>query len=228
MDVVLVAREMQAAYYTHQLAFRSKHAAWYERTSASLWLATLQVINRHKIPASLDLLLFARATLLYDTLCARLDPDFNFYKEYRRFSRDAERKAKKRVVRRVRRRLQAGPTGADYALVERLGRLLGDGLHRIHRVLSVPHDFLQLPFAIEKSIFSVLTVIRFGVRVAALTAVLVGAVVGLGWLIGRPIELYEAFQAVVGNVGFQLLVLVMGILHLRVLMFRMADKTRTL
>jgi hypothetical protein len=71
-------------------------------------------------------------------------------------------------------------------------------------------------------------VIRFGVRVAALTAVLVAVVVGLAWLSGRPLELLEAFQAVVGNLGFQVLVLVMGILHLRVLKYRMADKTRTL
>jgi hypothetical protein len=71
-------------------------------------------------------------------------------------------------------------------------------------------------------------VIRFGVRVAALTAVLVAASVGLDWLGGQHIDLAAAFQAVIGNHWYQLAVLIVGILHLRVLMFRMADKTRTL
>src|SRR5262249_43501978 len=78
VDVNLVAHEMEAAYHQFQLALKSKHSAWYERTSAALWIATIGVIRRHGIPAPIDLLIYSRATLLYDTLCARLDPSFNY------------------------------------------------------------------------------------------------------------------------------------------------------
>jgi hypothetical protein len=110
--------------------------------------------------------------LLYDTICARLDPTFNYNREYNRYGKDATRRARKRVRRAIQRRLRGGPTDSDYATIEALSATAGEGLYRLRRLFSAPHDFLQLPYAIEKSVFTVMTALKFAVRAALLTAVL--------------------------------------------------------
>jgi predicted unusual protein kinase regulating ubiquinone biosynthesis (AarF/ABC1/UbiB family) len=228
VDVKLVAHEMEAAYHQFQLALKSKHAAWYERTSAALWIATISVIRRHGIPAPIDLLIYSRATLLYDTICARLDPSFNYNREYSRYGRDATRRARKRVRRGMRRRLQKGLTDSDYATLEAIGQTANEGLYRLRRLFTTPSDFLQLPYAIEKSVFSVMTFLKFLVRGAVLTAALAVASLGLHSLLGQPIEPADALAGVLTNPWYQLILIALAGLHLRLIFFRMADKTRTL
>src|SRR5204863_2338536 len=50
IDVNQVAHEMEAAYHQFILAQKSKHAQWYERTSAAIWLATISFIRRMAFP----------------------------------------------------------------------------------------------------------------------------------------------------------------------------------
>ena len=118
---------MEGAYHEFQLALKSKHAARYERTSAALWIATSRVIQKHGIPAPIDLLIYSRATLLYDTLCARLDPTFNYNRDYSRYGKDATRKSRRRVRRAVRTRLRKGLTGNDYATIEAVSQTASEG-----------------------------------------------------------------------------------------------------
>ena len=48
----------------------------------------------------------------------------------------------------------------------------------------MPHDFLQLPYAIEKWVFVVMTGLQFLVRVSVLTVGLAALDVGVQWLGG--------------------------------------------
>ena len=228
VDVNVVAHEMEAAYHQFQLALKSKHAAWYERTSAALWIATIGVIRRHGIPAPVDLLIYSRATLLYDTICARLDPSFNYNREYNRYGKDATRRARKRVRRAIQRRLRGGPTDSDYATIEAISATAGEGLYRLRRLFSAPHDFLQLPYAIEKWVFTVMTGLKLAVRAALLTAVLTAVSLGAHWLIGEPRDPLSALQGVLINPWYQVALLAVAAVHLRLILSRMADKTRTL
>ena len=228
VDVNVVAHEMEAAYHQFQLALKSKHAAWYERTSAALWIATIGVIRRHGIPAPVDLLIYSRATLLYDTICARLDPSFNYNREYNRYGKDATRRARKRVRRAIQRRLRGGPTDSDYATIEAISATAGEGLYRLRRLFSAPHDFLQLPYAIEKWVFTVMTGLKLAVRAALLTAVLTAVSLGAHWLIGEPLDPLSALQGVLINPWYQVALLAVAAVHLRLILSRMADKTRTL
>jgi hypothetical protein len=206
IDVNLAAREMEGAYHQFQLALKSKHAAWYERTSAALWIATISIIQKHGIPAPIDLLIYSRGTLLYDTLCARLDPTFDYNREYTRYGQDATRKSRKRVRRAVQRRVQKGLTGSDYATLEAIGQTAGEGLYRLRRLFTAPHDFLQLPYAIEKSVFTVMTAVKAIVRVAVLTAGLAAVDVGVRWLFGQPLAPDAAAREVLASPWYQLAV----------------------
>jgi ubiquinone biosynthesis protein len=228
IDVNLVAHEMEAAYHQFILALKSKHAAWYERTSAALWIATIGVIRRHGIPAPIDLLIYSRATLLYDTICARLNPAFNYNREYDRYAKDAMAKARTRVRRAVRRRLDRGLTDSDYASLEAVASTASEGLYRLRRLFTAPYDFLQLPYAIEKWVFTVMTLVQFVVRATLLTAALTGVMLAVSALTGSRIDASAALDGALTNRLYQFAVLVLGLVHLRLVLFRMADKTRTL
>jgi ubiquinone biosynthesis protein len=228
VDVNLVAHEMEAAYHQFQLALESKHAAWWERTSAALWIATIGLMRRHGIPAPIDLLIYSRATLLYDTLCARLDPSFEYNREYARYSRDAARKARKRVRRGWQQRLRSGPTDQDYAMLEAIGATANEGLYRLRRLFTAPHDFLQLPYAIEKSVFTVMTTLKLMVRAVVLGAALAALTLGAHWLTGQPLDLASALLGVVSNPWYQLTVVGLAAIHLRLILLRLSDKTPTL
>ena len=98
IDTDRVIKAVEQVFWDALLANRSKNSDWYERTTAQLWLGFFRVTSRFKIPMSFDTVRLIRATLLYDTLAARLDHDIDLTKEYRRYRRDAGKNARKRVV----------------------------------------------------------------------------------------------------------------------------------
>src|SRR5258708_27865696 len=119
MDINAVVRDTEAAFHELLLTIQSKHSFWYERTSASMWISMLRIVSKYNIPTPIDVLMYARSTLLYDTLAARLYPRLNYFKEYEDFGRDASKKARKRVRRAIRKRLLNGPSGSDFATLEK-------------------------------------------------------------------------------------------------------------
>jgi hypothetical protein len=224
VDADMIFRDIKEATYTYLLAVESKHSHWWERTSAAYWMQSIAVISAYRVPIPMDLLLFARATLLYDTLAARLDPALDVYTEYRRWARDAERKSRQRVVAGVRRRVWRGPTDSDYATLERLGGLVRDGAYRLERLFAVPREFFRVPYTIEKGVFVSLVLLQFLVRLLALTLGL-GLVVLLGAsFAGQPTDPGLALITVLENSAYRFAVAVLGAVHLRVIMLRMAQQ----
>jgi ubiquinone biosynthesis protein len=226
MDVNTVIKELEAAYHAHIIAVESKSSPWHERTSASLFIAAIKIMARHNIPAVPDFLMFARATLLYDTLAARLYPKINFYKEHQRFARKESRKIRKRARRSLRRRLRRGLEGSDYEMFEQALAVGGDLLFRTQRLLSLPYDFAVLPFMVEKWIFVVMMVIRFVARAALVTALGVGVVMGLTALNQQPVILETALEQVVQSIPYLVIVVLLALQHIRLILFRLEDKTR--
>lgn len=100
VDVYELKKDVEANFWNWLFAFRDKQAEWWERTTAGLWLALLEVTRKRQIPIGLETLRLARSLLLVDTLCFRLDPKMvspdAFIKYERRAMRRAARKAKKR------------------------------------------------------------------------------------------------------------------------------------
>jgi hypothetical protein len=87
---------------------------------------------------------------------------------------------------------------------------------------------LQLPYAIEKSVFTVMTVLKFGVRFVLLTAGLTLLILAVHAVSGSSIDSTAALQGVITNPWYQVVVFAIAGLHVRLILFRMADKTRTL
>ncbi|NWF69880.1 MAG: AarF/ABC1/UbiB kinase family protein [Chloroflexi bacterium] len=226
MDINAITKDVEMAYHTQLLAMKSKHAPWYERTTASLLITSINVTGRYQLPVPRDYLMFTRATLLYDTMSARLDPTFNAYDEYKHFRRLAQKKAKKEALRGLRRRLRTGLTGGDYMALAQAGKTWNDFMFRAQRLLTTPYDFAIVPYTIEKWTFTLMTAIRFGMRTALFTLVCAGLAAGLMALRGEGVELARVGATVVGQAWYWAIVALLGVMHMRLIFFRLGDKTR--
>jgi predicted unusual protein kinase regulating ubiquinone biosynthesis (AarF/ABC1/UbiB family) len=98
IDANEIHRVLKEVMWNFQITVRSKDAQWWERTSAALWVWTLEAVRRFNLPVNIDVLLFVRATLLYDTLACRLNPEVNVENSFRLWRKGF----RKRCVRRMR------------------------------------------------------------------------------------------------------------------------------
>jgi ubiquinone biosynthesis protein len=102
------AIRLEALFWTDLYAIKSKHSHWSERISARLWMGFLKLCREYHIPMRLNTLRMVRASMLGDTISARLDPDIDTYKEFRHYEKGAGKRARKRICKRLRR--LTGPT----------------------------------------------------------------------------------------------------------------------
>ena len=84
-------------------------------------------MRKYKVPAPTDVLMFVRATLLYDTLAARLWPKVDYFKEFARYTQDVSERRRKRGMKRLRRRLRTGLLTPDnFAMLEKTAATASD------------------------------------------------------------------------------------------------------
>lgn len=101
VDVYELKKELENAFWSWLFAFRDKKAEWWERTTAGLWLALLEVTRQKQIPVGLETLRLARSLLLLDTLCFRLYPKMVSMKEFDKYIEQAGKRAARRARKRV-------------------------------------------------------------------------------------------------------------------------------
>ena len=99
----LRARGEQVGWESH-LRNASKDAAWWERTTAFMWMRFIELSRDFALPVNADMLQMTRATLLYDTLACRLDSNINGNTAYARWLHAAAKRARRRACRGTRNR----------------------------------------------------------------------------------------------------------------------------
>ena len=172
LDVHELKKEIEKHFWAWLFAFRDKKARWWERTTASIWFALLEISRKKSIPVGLETLRLARSLMLIDTLCFELDPQMVSPTAFKRYMRRAARRGADRVIRD----LQKTPLNyyvnnaiwqAD-ELISR-GRYMAWQVERI--VDSVDNDFLA---NIKKSAYVFGVIFRTGLLLAgAATAVFI-------------------------------------------------------
>jgi predicted unusual protein kinase regulating ubiquinone biosynthesis (AarF/ABC1/UbiB family) len=222
IDVTELARELQHLYRQRTYAQRSKATMWFERSSAGLFFDMIGLSRKFKIPMNSDVLRIARANLLYDTLAARLHARILQERVYRRFVRDVGGQARKRVRKSILRRLARGPTPSDYLAVEKTVYTANRVFYRLQRFLDNPG--LKLPYLVEKWVYAASTAIQLGLLVAALTVAVAGVLSATRLYVDQPAEFPAMVRRVVANGWFQLVVLGLGLLNIRKILFRLNDK----
>jgi hypothetical protein len=172
-------------------------------------------------------LLYVRATLLHDTLAARLWPAIDYSKEFKRYTRNAQARRRARGARQLRRRLREGLlTASDFKTWQTVSATANDLLFRLQRILAAPHDFEVVPLTIEKWAFIFITLIQFFARSAALALAGVILVLGYNVATGRAIALADSWQPVIASGLFLITIALLALLHVRLILFRLGDHSR--
>jgi len=226
MDINAVSKELEVSLTNHIIAINSKQSPWYERTSAANYIDAIRIMTKYKIASPPDMIMFARATLLYDTLAARLNPKINFYKEHEKFAKRMRKKASKKAQKTLMRGLNKGFDGSILQTVGEIAETGSELMFRAQRLMSVPYDFAVVPYMVEKWIFMLMQVINWIVRVVLVTAVGISIVAGIEFLQNQPINWEQNFHTVVSSPIYAVVLLVVTLLAIRVIMFRLGEKTR--
>jgi len=127
IDKAEFSQRLQYIFWNDLYAIKSKHSHWSERISARLWIGFLKLSREYEIPMRLNTLRMIRASMLADTIAARLDNDQDPYKEYRHYEKGASKRARKRIIKRLRK--LSGPRK-----LLRLEQGIESGLKFFHRV----------------------------------------------------------------------------------------------
>jgi ubiquinone biosynthesis protein len=137
VDIERIISSLEIIYSDWIYAMNSADAEWWERSTAQTMLRFFAVAREHGLPATMETIQFLRATLLYDTIVARLDRDINVAKEWQEYIKRAGKEARARIKERIRKRLN-GPTKADYLQFEQLADTLTQFLFNWQRQVEQP------------------------------------------------------------------------------------------
>jgi len=205
------------------IAQRSQHSEWWEKTSANLWLGFFKVINEFKIPMSVDHVRMIRATLLYDTLAARLDHDIDLGYKYRAFMKDVGKTHRKRLHKKMRRRLEKGLTDRDYVRLDRLVKLGDRALYLSQRLFNLrTFNFGAL---LGKFVSSVILLITLVFQSLLATALIVLIVFGLQRATGiADLPFWDTVKTTVSNPWYLAGLIVLIFVNGRRMFFRLTDK----
>lgn len=223
IDTERVIKEIQTVFWDGLIATRSKHSEWWERTSAQLWLGFFRVTSKFQIPMGFDTVRMIRATLLYDTLAARLDHDIDLGAEYRKYVEDAGFQARGRLAEGARLRLEKGLTGRDYLRLEQLLKMGEQAFYQGNRLLNLRS--FNFSADVGKFVSAVILTITLAFQLFAVTAVLTLAASALHELTGGgTLPLNDALDLITGKRWYQLLMLILTFISMRRVLFRLGDK----
>jgi predicted unusual protein kinase regulating ubiquinone biosynthesis (AarF/ABC1/UbiB family) len=225
IDVLELTQELEN--YDWQIIYaleaKPKSLAWQERTSAILWTGILRLARKHGILINIQVLRLLRATLLSESMAARLHPKINYVQQYWKFNAYRAEQARRRVTDTVINTLDGK---SDEQLIIRLDRIAGiaDSFFlRTRHLLSLPSvNFNALS---SKSSYAFYTLIRFVAAVLGVTALAV-ALVALTLLFrGRPaMSVYAIIQFLIANPVYQAVLLLLVLLNGRTVLFRLDDR----
>jgi predicted unusual protein kinase regulating ubiquinone biosynthesis (AarF/ABC1/UbiB family) len=222
IDTNELTKRAEATVWRVIYAHKSKHSQWWEHTSASLWIGLLEVTKDFEMPMNLNTLRNIRASLLYDTLAARLDPDLNIYKIYRTFSKRKLRRERKEALRRQQRRNKKSRPADAILMIEQVRDLGTRIVEKVEGLLdSGGYQFTMLA---SKASYVWSSLMQFFQRLAIITAF-----VWVGYLLyrhahGMDIHLERDAWFVVTSRKFKAMVVVLIWVEIRKIRYRLSDK----
>jgi ubiquinone biosynthesis protein len=206
-------RDLLDAWWTGFYGIKSNHAQWWERSSLRLWLRFFELIRKYQIPIPRNMVRMIRATLLYDTVAARLYSKINVFKEFEKYEQDVARRAKRQIVESAMRQLLLGPDDSNFLRFREILDIGDDILVRVRRFLD------NQDFTFQQLAGKVYSAIRAFFRLFLLTASagLVAAVVAATlYVLGQLQPSYDIlesatwnpFGAKFGTSGLQIIILI--------------------
>ncbi|HEX3554759.1 MAG TPA: AarF/UbiB family protein [Thermoanaerobaculia bacterium] len=119
IDLDELRRRLENEWWKGFYGIKSRHAGWQERTSFRLWTALFREVRRFQIPMPLNVLRMIRATLLYDSVAARIYPRIDVFKEYGKYFDGYARHVQRQMQESFLRQLFCGPDPVQYVRLRR-------------------------------------------------------------------------------------------------------------
>lgn len=227
IDIDEVTKKLESAYWQDLYALKSKHTKWYERTSARTWISLLRLAREYEVTLNFNTLRIIRATLLYDTVAARLYNNLDTFREHRRYNKSAAKRARERVRKGFFTRLTGGLKPTDYQRIEQLIDMGDRLMYLTQRFLDTsPYRYTML---IEKSVYVFLNLLGALVTIA-LAAILVAALMVAYSIAFTPgfnlmtADLWATFMSALSNRFFIMFASMTLYLNLRRIHYRLRDK----
>jgi ubiquinone biosynthesis protein len=182
IDVDALRKALEDAWWKGFYGIKSHHAEWWERTSFRLWSALLSEVREFRIPMPLNVLRMIRATLLYDSVAARIYSKIDVFKEYRKYYQDYAERVKRRIQRSIIHQFFCGIDPANYVRLNRLWDVGNVLLQRTQLLLRQPLP--QFAALVDKG-FDLFTIgLKWLLLSSAVTMTAVGAGIAI---IGRGV-----------------------------------------
>lgn len=143
IDVLGFTKDLENVWWHGLYGVESKHPEWWERTSVRLWAGLLDLTRDCHIPMPLNMLRMIRATLLYDTVAARLHPKINVFREYRKYNEDYAERVKCKMIRSVLRQSLMGPDPSHFVRAQEAMDTANLALFRFRQFLDAPFPEFQ-------------------------------------------------------------------------------------
>lgn len=205
-------RDLLDAWWTGFYGIKSNHAQWWERSSLRLWLRFFELIRKYKIPIPRNMVRMIRATLLYDTVAARLYEKINVFKEFEKYEQDVARRARRRIVKSAVRQVLTGPDDANFLRFREIMDIGDDLLIRVRRFLdNQDFTFQQLAGKVYSAIRAFFRMFMLAAGAGLVAAVVSATLYVLGGLEIRA-DILEAstwnpFGGKFGSSGLQIIIL---------------------
>jgi predicted unusual protein kinase regulating ubiquinone biosynthesis (AarF/ABC1/UbiB family) len=193
METYRVLKDIEDIYADWIYALNSTDAEWWERSTAQNWMRYITVARQYGIPVSLETLQFFRATLLYDSIVTRLDPQLDFKAGWKAYARRAGKDARRRVRKQASKRM-GGPTRMDYLRLEQLGDAANQFVFRVQRNIEEP--IVHFRNMVGKIAYAAAILLRLG----ALAVLVVGAAYTSDYMVWRWFHQEIAWSSVIDRI----------------------------
>jgi len=222
-DLKELMHEAETEYTRVLHVFNSKreHTEWWERTSVQQWMSFFKFSRANNIPLTIHTLRMVRATLLYDTVAARIDSQVDRFVQYNKFLRFREQQARKRFRKNVGRRVKRGLDDTVYLRLDELAKTSDILMNRAQTMLSSP--VLNFGSLVGKWVFTLSTVIKLLGRIFLVTALAAVILAGVRFAGGNDISITNLLLEVITNTAYLLIVVVLVVANARLILFRLGD-----
>jgi ubiquinone biosynthesis protein len=218
LDVDRFGKEVEQIYTDWVYAQKNRGSEWWERSTGQAWLRYIEVARKFGVPMSLETIQFFRATFLYDTIVARLDRNIDLAEAYREYIQEAEKEARLRVRKSVKKRL-LGPTDMDYLQIEQLTDSATQFLFQVQRNIETP--IVHFRNIVGKLSYIAMLLLRLGYLGAGAAAVVLIANSVSGRWFDREIDWAWLWNAATSFGWIQLLVIATCLVLIRRILMRL-------
>jgi ubiquinone biosynthesis protein len=222
VDVPEMRSRFERLFFNFFQGSFTKGSDWWERTTATIWLQMVAITREFDLTLPLEMLRMIRATLLFDTLACRLEPDNNLRSVFGYWMRDAN----KRAARRRRKRLEK--PGLDRTLTTELLSRLGESEDLLAKTSVVANLYARrasiefMPLS-GKSAYVASAVLRFALRTLWLGLWVGLILVAYNAASGRNAGPWDVALGVAQNPGVLFVFAVMLVIGTRRVVQRLSD-----